>query len=68
MDHTKASFFVLALMLSLMGAAHGQAVERKQVTLGVGGKTALYYLPLTICGDVPADVEKGGAALLTLSL
>ena len=42
----------LAAVLAVMGAAqapvHAQAPEKKQITLGVGGKTALYYLPLTI--------------------
>jgi NitT/TauT family transport system substrate-binding protein len=59
MKHTKRSFFVLALMLSLVGAAHGQAVEKRQVTLGVGGKTALYYLPLTICERLGYFKEQG---------
>src|SRR5947209_17165049 len=45
----KAVIAVLALALSLAGAAHGQAIEKQQVTLAVGGKTTLYYLPLTIC-------------------
>ena len=40
---------VVALVLALGAPAHGQAVEKKELTLAVGGKTALYYLPLTIC-------------------
>ena len=38
----------MALALSLIGPADAQALEKKQVTLGVGGKGLLYYLPLTI--------------------
>ncbi len=59
MNFTKLFFSVLALVLSLVGVAHGQAVERKQVTLGVGGKTALYYLPLTICERLGYFKEQG---------
>src|SRR6187551_1959668 len=67
-----------ALVSSLAGAAYGQApgqpVEKKQVTLAVGGKTALYYLPLTICErlgyfkeqglDVTINDSRGGAQSL----
>src|SRR5437588_9180271 len=49
----------LALALSVAGAAHGQAIEKKQLTLGVGGKTALYYLPLTICERLGYFKEQG---------
>ena len=49
----------LALALSLSGAAHGQTPEKKQLTLGVGGKTALYYLPLTICERLGYFKEQG---------
>src|SRR5262245_40906428 len=38
----------LALAYSLAIPAHAQTPEKKSITLGVGGKTALYYLPLTI--------------------
>jgi NitT/TauT family transport system substrate-binding protein len=51
--------FAITLMLSLAGAAHGQSIERKQITLGVGGKTALYYLPLTICERLGYFKEQG---------
>jgi NitT/TauT family transport system substrate-binding protein len=74
MSSSKLFFSVLAVMLSLVRVAHGQAVERKQVTLGVGGKTALYYLPLTICErlgyfkqqglDVTINDFRGGAQSL----
>src|SRR6266545_2507837 len=55
----KAVIAVLALALSLSGTAHGQAVEKKQVTFAVGGKTALYYLPLTICERLGYFNEQG---------
>jgi len=49
----------VALALSLAGTAHSQAPEKKQLTLGVGGKTALYYLPLTICERLGYFKEQG---------
>ena len=55
----KAILATLALVLSLTGAAHGQAPEKKQLTLAVGGKTALYYLPLTICERLGYFKEQG---------
>jgi NitT/TauT family transport system substrate-binding protein len=58
---TKMAFAVLALALG--APAHGQtvekAVEKKQLTLAVGGKTALYYLPLTICERLGYFKEQG---------
>jgi NitT/TauT family transport system substrate-binding protein len=51
------------LAFSLAGAAAaqapGQAPEKKQITLGVGGKTALYYLPLTLCERLGYFKEQG---------
>src|SRR6195256_3779119 len=58
MKPARLSFLVLALVC-VAGAAHGQAPEKKQVTLGVGGKTALYYLPLTICERLGYFKEQG---------
>src|SRR6195256_1513440 len=58
MKPARLSFLVLALVC-VAGAAHGQAPEKKQVTLGVGGKTALYYLPLTICDRLGYFREQG---------
>jgi len=49
----------LALALALAGAAHGQAPEKKQLTLAVGGKPALYYLPLTLCERLGYFKEQG---------
>jgi sulfonate transport system substrate-binding protein len=63
MTLVKAGLATLALALSLAGAAYGQApvqgVEKKQLTLAVGGKTALYYLPLTICERLGYFKEQG---------
>src|SRR4051812_50044165 len=38
---------LIAAALALAPAAHAQ-IERSDVHIAVGGKTALYYLPLTI--------------------
>ena len=39
----------MALTAALMMAtAHGQAPEKKKLTIAVGGKGLFYYLPLTI--------------------
>ena len=38
---------LFALVLALSGVAHAQ-IEKPDVHIAVGGKTALYYLPLTI--------------------
>src|ERR1700757_37619 len=46
-------------LLSLTGTAYGQALEKTQVTLGVGGKNSLYYLPLTICERLGYFKEQG---------
>ena len=63
MKSLKAVLVTFALVSSLAGAAHGQApgqaVEKKQLTLAVGGKTALYYLPLTICERLGYFKEQG---------
>ena len=48
-----------ALILASAGIASAQAPEKKQVTLGVGGKSALYYLPLTICERLGYFKEQG---------
>ena len=41
---------LLAIVLALCVAttAHAQSLEKKRITLAVGGKNLLYYLPLTI--------------------
>ena len=57
MKTTKIALAVLALALG--APAHGHAVEKKELTLAVGGKTALYYLPLTICERLGYFKEQG---------
>ena len=59
MDRVKVLLGALALAVTLAGTAHGQAIEKKQLTLGVGGKTALYYLPLTIAERLGHFKEQG---------
>src|SRR5262245_12428398 len=59
MKTAQAAIAMLALALSLSAPAHSQAVEKKQLTLAVGGKTALYYLPLTICERLGYFKEQG---------
>src|SRR5690349_5081467 len=46
----KSIGFVAALALSFaaLSSASSQTLEKKQVTLAVGGKNLFYYLPLTI--------------------
>jgi NitT/TauT family transport system substrate-binding protein len=55
----KLAIAALALALGFAGAAQAQAPEKKQLTLGVGGKTALYYLPLTIAERLGYFKEQG---------
>src|SRR5947199_3634357 len=59
MKTAQAALATFALALALTGTAHGQAVEKRQVALAVGGKTALYYLPLTICERLGYFKEQG---------
>src|SRR5262245_45934832 len=49
----------LAAVLAIMSAAQAQTLEKKQITLAVGGKTALYYLPLTIAERLGHFKEQG---------
>jgi NitT/TauT family transport system substrate-binding protein len=57
----KLGMVALALLLAAQAQsqAHAQAPEKKQITLGVGGKTALYYLPLTIAERLGHFKEQG---------
>src|SRR5437016_12140732 len=48
-----------ALVFASAATASAQAPEKKQVTLGVGGKSALYCLPLTICERLGYFKEQG---------
>jgi NitT/TauT family transport system substrate-binding protein len=49
----------LVLGLTLSGAANAQAVEKPSLTLGVGGKGLLYYLPLTLAERLGYFKEQG---------
>jgi NitT/TauT family transport system substrate-binding protein len=44
----KIVFGVVALALAFAAPGNAQAPEKKDITLGVGGKGLLYYLPLTL--------------------
>jgi NitT/TauT family transport system substrate-binding protein len=47
----RRTVFAAALVACLSVAApalHAQALEKAKVTVGVGGKTLFYYLPLSI--------------------
>ena len=41
-------FITVVAALALSGAAHAQKVEKPDVHIAVGGKSALYYLPLVL--------------------
>lgn len=49
----------LALSVALAGAANAQAIEKPNLTLGVGGKGLLYYLPLTLAERLGYFKEEG---------
>jgi NitT/TauT family transport system substrate-binding protein len=44
----RLAWLVAALALSAVPSANAQSLEKKKITLAVGGKSLLYYLPLTI--------------------
>ena len=50
---------VSSLPVPRMAKRPVRRVEKKQLTLAVGGKTALYYLPLTICERLGYFKEQG---------
>jgi ABC-type nitrate/sulfonate/bicarbonate transport system substrate-binding protein len=51
---------LLALALALPGLVSAQsALERKDVHLAVGGKAALYYLPLTVAEQLGYFKDEG---------
>jgi NitT/TauT family transport system substrate-binding protein len=54
-----AATAVLALGLALAAPAGAQNLEKKSLTLAVGGKTSLYYLTLTICERLGYFKEQG---------
>src|SRR5829696_7808650 len=49
----------MAVAVALAGTAPAPAQERKQITLGVGGKGLLYYLPLTLAERLGYFKEQG---------
>jgi NitT/TauT family transport system substrate-binding protein len=55
----KAVVAAFALALALVGSAGAQAPEKKDLTLGVGGKSALYYLQLTLTERLGYFKEQG---------
>jgi NitT/TauT family transport system substrate-binding protein len=59
MNTVRTLLATLALALALTDAGHAQGLEKKSLTLAVGGKTALYYLPLTICERLGYFKEQG---------
>jgi len=59
MNSGKLFCFAVGAALVLAGSANGQTIEKQQLTLGVGGKTALYYLPLTLCERLGYFKEQG---------
>src|SRR5262249_24535231 len=74
MSKMKLFSAALVLALTLTGAAQAQTHEKREITLAVGGKSALYYLPLTIAErrgyfkeqglDVTINDFRGGAQSL----
>jgi NitT/TauT family transport system substrate-binding protein len=59
MTPLKAVVAAFALSLALVGAAGAQGPERKDLTLGVGGRSALYYLQLTLTERLGHFKEQG---------
>jgi len=59
MKFVKVLFGALALALTFAAPADAQAPEKKDVTLGVGGKGLLYYLPLTVAERRGAFKDEG---------
>lgn len=57
--HLLAATAGLSLLNTLPRSAHAQALERPQLTLAVGGKNLLYYLPLTIAEQLGYFKEQG---------
>ena len=59
MNTVRTLLATVAFALALTGVVEAQGVEKKSLTLAVGGKTALYYLPLTICERLGYFKEQG---------
>lgn len=64
MNFAKLTFSAIALCLGLAGPANSQAVEKPNLTLGVGGKALLYYLPLSLAERLGYFKDEG----LTLTI
>lgn len=64
MKPIKLLLSALGLSLVLTGAANAQAAEKPNLTLGVGGKGLLYYLPLTLAERLGYFKDEG----LTLTI
>ncbi len=56
---TALKIMAAALVLTLAGPAGAQQIEKKELTLGVGGKSLLYYLPLTLAERLGYFKEQG---------
>jgi ABC-type nitrate/sulfonate/bicarbonate transport system substrate-binding protein len=57
----------LALGVLLAQPASAQTIEKKDVKLGVGGKTGLYYLPLAVAEFKGLFKEEGSTSRSTIS-
>src|SRR6187399_2405471 len=55
----KAVAAAFALAVALVGPAGAQAPEKKDLTLGVGGRSLLYYLQLTLTERLGYFKEQG---------
>ena len=58
MKKTLALVFIFAAAF-VMGASHGAAPEKQKITIAVGGKASLYYLPLTIAEQLGYFRDEG---------
>lgn len=59
MKSLKSIAAAVALSLTFAGAAGAQGIEKKDLTLGVGGKSLLYYLQLTLTERLGYFKEQG---------
>jgi NitT/TauT family transport system substrate-binding protein len=58
MKRLPASLFTLCVLLCVT-ASHGAALEKPRITIAVGGKASLYYLPLTIAEQLGYFRDEG---------
>ena len=59
MNLFKSALAAAALSIAFAGSAGAQGVEKKDLTLGVGGKSLLYYLQLTLTERLGYFKEQG---------